>query len=278
MTTGNRIFAVIVLYKCTIEQSKTFASLFACQDIINFEGIIYDNSPDAEIDFCWIPLGFNYIHNPENPGLAVAYNFALEQAKSKGHEWLLLLDQDTVLPGEYFESIKNLQNIKNVVAYIPTVKSETDASLIISPTEVKMGGFIPKLNAMAGIQENKISGINSGTLVKVDFMASIGNFNPAFPLDMLDHWYFREIYKKNKKIFLLDSAVYQNLSVSDIENNMSVTRYKNFIAVESLFFSTGSFVQNILYRTRLLFRTIKFLKLKDKSYSQLTIQKIFKFW
>jgi hypothetical protein len=42
----------------------------------------------------------------------------------------------------------------------------------------------------------------------------MNGFNMNFSLDFLDHWYFREIFKSNKFIYVLNSTIYQSLSVS----------------------------------------------------------------
>ena len=55
---------------------------------------------------------------------------------------------------------------------------------------------------------------------------SIGFFNLEYPLDMLDHWYFREIKRNDKEIYLLNSNIKQELSIyGNFEENLSVSRY-----------------------------------------------------
>lgn len=109
-------------------------------------------------------------------------------------------------------------------------------------------------------------------------MKSIGGFNLSYALDMLDHWYFREIYKQGKYISLLEGVIFQNLSVSDnLEKNMSLNRYKNFVEVELKFFKSDSIKQYCFYKLRLFFRVIKQMRFMNKEYYRLTLKKCFHF-
>ena len=84
-----KILCVIVLYKCKLENSKSYQSLLQNNEETIF---VYDNSPISQEVH-----GENivYIHDSQNGGLSVAYNKAAQYARCNRFDWLLLLDQDT---------------------------------------------------------------------------------------------------------------------------------------------------------------------------------------
>ena len=90
MADRNRIVIVIVLYKTSLENSKTYTSLTKHIHLFKHEYslIIYNNSSEISI-----PEGYyTLINASENNKLTGAYNFALNFAETNLAEWLLLLD------------------------------------------------------------------------------------------------------------------------------------------------------------------------------------------
>lgn len=272
------LFLIIVLYNCKLETSQTYNSILKNNSFLNLNGVIYDNSVESQ-DIKIIPsIGdFEYKHNPENPGLAEAYNFALKRAVELKSKWLVLLDQDTYITADYLDQLANFDsnNHPDVVINIPVVKS-FDKEKLISPSMLRNGGFKPFNDIIYGVQNEKISGINSGTLINIDFLNSINQFNLLYPLDMLDHWYFREVYRRKKLVNIFNCEIFQNLSVQDgLEKNMSIKRYVGFVKAENLFFRTDSLNQYLLYKLRLIFRIFKQLRYKNKGYWKETLKILF---
>lgn len=66
---------------------------------------IYDNSPLPQEDALFLQQNVTYRHNPDNPGLATAYNEAIAFSQANQCELLLLLDQDTEVPASYFDTL-----------------------------------------------------------------------------------------------------------------------------------------------------------------------------
>ncbi|MDO9154723.1 MAG: hypothetical protein Q7U47_13640, partial [Paludibacter sp.] len=96
----NSIEIVIVLYQCSLDKSITFLSLKEQLDniSIDYELIIYNNDIHQKIE----DTKFLVENSEENKKLEGAYNFALDRAIKNGKNLILLLDQDTVIPGNYF--------------------------------------------------------------------------------------------------------------------------------------------------------------------------------
>jgi GT2 family glycosyltransferase len=234
------IFLVVVLYKTSLENSKTIDSLESItEEKVNL--FVFDNSPIRQYEsdnFDFKTFNIFYYHDATNPGLSVAYNAALNSATNTSYSWLLLLDQDTTLTLQYWHELKELDFQKlttSVVAVIPTVTS-LDGKSIIAPSKMFLGGICRPIKLSDGVVNTPISGINSGTLLNVSYMNSINGFSKKYTLDMLDHWYFRKIFKDGKSIYLMRSTICQDLSVfGNFEENVSVNRYKQMLRAEVVF-------------------------------------------
>ena len=278
---SEKIIIVIVLYKTLIKDSKTINSICNIKNFnknINIDFIIYDNNELSQSILTNLPFNAIYKHDKSNGGLASAYNFALDYCNKNQYNWLLLLDQDTELTNDYFNEIENcikeVTTNDDIVCVVPKIYSNKK---IISPVVFLPGGFIKQLKKdIKGTIFGKITGINSATLLKVDFINSIGSFNNIFKLDMLDYWYFSMIYKAKKLVYVLDCNISHNLSVMDY-SNVSIERYKNIIAAELTFFSNYcSIIDLILFKFRLVLRFVKqYIKLENKKFSILTLKTIF---
>lgn len=272
------IYIVIVLHNCKLEDSTTFNTLSNLLNV-KIQLMLYDNSPKKQFEFQDIHFKnfeIQYQHNPSNPGLAVAYNEALKQATSYKKKWLLLLDQDTLLTKEYIYELKNMifdSYSSNIVAFIPHVVSLNNSP--ISPSKMFIGGICKPIKSINGLSDSAITGINSGTILRIDYVHSINGFCIDFPLDMLDHWYFRKIYKDGKSVFVMKSTIKQNLSVfNNFEKNLPFIRYQQLIRAELLFNKDDSFPSLFIYKLRLLFRLSKQLRYKNKDYYKFTLSQI----
>ncbi|WP_313672188.1 hypothetical protein [Sphingobacterium multivorum] len=270
------------MYNSGFDSSETCLSILKNNKSIKLSGIIYDNSAQSNYDERYMKIGdFQYLHNKNNPGISEAYNYALQEALARGFKWMILFDQDSNFTESYFAKLNEVivisENMFSIKAFIPIVKSLNNS--IISPSKIGYGGFKSYNNYKLGVQEQCISGINSGTFINCDFFHKIGGFNVDYPLDFLDHWYFREIFRRKFNVYLFEGIVYQNLSVSSgLDQSISLKRYKSILNAECQFYGTDSFINFIFYKLRLIFRTIKLFKFKDKRYSKASFISIFRFW
>jgi GT2 family glycosyltransferase len=274
------ILIVVVLYKVNLYNSLTYNSLLKAFDIkpdifSSVSCIIYDNSPSQMYDCKENNFVYEYVHNSENGGLAAAYNYALDVSLTNNYDWILLLDQDTTLPSDFMSiNINNLKKMfydESVVAVISKVICN---NLVISPSK-DMFGKILNLKK-SGICDFPITAINSGSFIKTSFLKKIGGFNKIFKLDYLDHWLFHTIYSCGKKVFISETIIKHELSVSDFNKYISVERYKNILKAEALFFRLyKSKKDNLLYSLRLLIRIFKTLITVRNKYISLVALKHF---
>ncbi|MEH7109773.1 glycosyltransferase [Bacillus sp. JJ1764] len=274
------ITMVVVLYNVNPENCKTFHSLkqtlFSSHEPLkDINIILYDNSPDKH-DFT--PIGYegnhiSYVHDPRNLGIATAYNYALAQAVANGSKWLLLLDHDTELTADYFEKVLNLPDLpENVAAVVPKIISENTMISPVYTTSLRpLQGDRPK----EGLQEQEVMAINSGALLKVDFLQSIKGFNSSFPLDYLDHWLFHQVYAQQRKVWILPVTLEHELSVLDY-SRVSLKRYQSILNSEINFYQ--NYKQDLFpaYKKQLAKRFLKQLLLvKNKQIALYTLRKFF---
>jgi glycosyltransferase involved in cell wall biosynthesis len=275
-----KVTMVVVLYKLKPEESKTFQTLKKIIDSKNssfkdIELILYDNSPTKH-DFTPLDhegIHIRYYHDPRNLGIATAYNYAWTAAKGNNSKWLLLLDHDTELTHEYFNSILNLSDIpEKVVAIVPKINSE---NIMISPVYSDSLRPLKEERPTAGIQDRPVMAINSGALISVDFLNEINGFNEDFALDYLDHWIFYKIYEKERKVLLVDVSLEHELSVLDY-TRVSLQRYQSILSSEVNFYR--NFKKDLLpkYRIQLAKRFLKqVLTVKNKEIALLTLKRFF---
>ncbi|PKQ68748.1 hypothetical protein BZG01_03255 [Labilibaculum manganireducens] len=276
----NKITVVIVLYNSDVFCSKTLTSLSAIYyentDLFkNLNLIVYDNSEIRQNIESNLPFSIRYCHDLKNPGIAKPYNVALKYAVQTSSRWLMLLDQDTELTEEYFREMSffvEQDNLDDIVAIVPKVRCQ---NRIVSPTRSFLGGvqrYIDLSTKGTFTYVDKLTGINSCTMLLVSYIESLGGFEESFHLDMLDHWYFNMINKQQKKIFILDVFIEHSLSIYNYDSEMSVGRYENIINSEIRFHKNYShYLSNIVFVIRLIFRGLyQLLFLDNKEYGKLT--------
>lgn len=275
-----KLTLVIVLYKQRPEESKTFLTLKQTllsldKELENIDVIIYDNSPEKQE---FNPLSLkglhtSYIHDPRNLGIVPAYNYAWTAAKENGSQWLLLLDHDTELTELYIRGILNLPEMGlEVAAVVPKIISE---NTMISPVYSDSLRPLKEERPKEGLQEKPVMAINSGALIRLEFLNEIGGFNLDFPLDYLDHWLFYEIYAKGYSVWLLDVTLEHELSVMDY-SRVSLARYQSILNSEVSFYQNYKNDLFPSYRKQLVKRFLKqALTVKNKKIALATLLRIF---
>lgn len=276
------IVAVIVLYKVQARDATAFLTLTGANSGFSkwrnaLHVLVYDNTPEGG-DPGPLPESVQYESAGRNSGIAAAYNRALDIAQYHGCPWLLLLDQDTVLPENFLESLmdelKEYEANPEIVAVVPIVRS---GGIVVSPKRVWFFGLKTFQKTPRGIQNAEIASINSGTAIRCDFVRSIGGFSRAYWLDYLDHWLFRQIYAAGKKVAVSDCILEHNLSVQDYRRNIDLARYRSILAGESAFMTAHkSKLQIPVYLLRLLARSAKLAIQRQPDLALLTVAMIAK--
>lgn len=276
------IFAVVVLYKCTIDSSETINSLknsLANLSIpVEFEIIVIDNGEvDQAVDVVDLE-NFKYVRGDNRNGLAGAYNTALNLARKKNGKWLLLLDQDTTITSDFIFNLVSESCVASgdVAAIIPTIYSN---GIIVSPAKEYIGGVLRGQKPVhAPVTVDNIFAIGSCSLVRVSFFEDTNGFTSKFKIDSLDRWLYNQICLRGKKVRILTSIINHNLSIFDTKTFVSKSRYEGILQAELLFMSEyRSTIDMVVYKMRLLYRSLKhFITLSDKMISIIDLKFFFK--
>ena len=244
------ILPILVLYEIGLGGSSTFHTF---RDSARLAGgdpnviVVYDNSKVRQVSTDEETRLLAYKHDPDNSGLAAAYNWGLNLAQQRGFSWLLLLDQDTRLPVTFvptlMRAVLQYSTDETVAAIVPFA---TDNGVSISPKRVRVGHRTSLTSPIPKIADYEVTAINSGAAVRVSFVTMIGGFNPTYRLDCLDHWFFRQVYANGNKAALLDETLEHNLSVSDYRHQVSLDRYRSILRAEVNF--APQFLSTKLFR------------------------------
>jgi GT2 family glycosyltransferase len=280
------IVAILIVYNCRIQESKTLNSLLQNytahpEAFKDFKLIIYDNSLSKQTNTIQIPFEHDYIHDPSNRGLAVAYNYALRHALEESRDWLLLLDQDSCLPGDFICKLRDdlsvVEGEKAVAAIVPKMRYN---EIIFSPARVSYGGIVRAVDMIhKGLCTYKNAyAIGSCCIVRVSFLKKVGGFNEQFPIDCLDRWLFLVINESGSKVYVTDSIIDHELSVMNYDMFMSESRYRSILKSETLFMKIyKSRIENYIFYLRLIKRAAhQFFTVNNKKYSLMTLRHLSK--
>ena len=276
---ANLVQCVVVLYKQDPAQAHSLTSLLSiCHDdpaiASRLSITVHDNSPDPAPPERRRFLGnIDYWSTPHNPGLAVAYNRALEIARSRDIPWLLTLDQDTVIDRNFL--LRLLAALEsdvpaNVCAFVPEL---VHGGIVLSPQIAGRVLYHRLPFGFYGIPERPVVAFNSASCLKVQAVAEIGGFPEAYWLDFLDHIVYYRLQAAGGRVWVLDAQLEHSLSSQNLESDMSTSRYANVLAAEWRYVrDTNSTKGRLIHRVRLLKRTVLHaLRLKNKQFAQLTL-------
>lgn len=267
----NSVLFILVLYKTTVQESVTFTTLnkLLQNTILQKQLFIYNNSPEIPITSA---CGIIQIAS-KNEMLAGAYNAGLQYAQSHNFRWIILLDQDTEITAAYINAVHAfIKNPQKAVAAVPTIQNN---NRILSPF-----WYNPNKGPFANISRQPkhnecLTAFNSGVILKVEFLLSLGGFNAQYPLDYLDYWYFHKVYLLKQEVAILHATLTHSLSVLNYRENITKERYKSLLAAEKQFATQLGEKAICYYKLRLLGRCVK-LCIKMPQYIGITLRSVIK--
>ncbi|MGH9588342.1 MAG: hypothetical protein ACRD3F_15435 [Acidobacteriaceae bacterium] len=272
------ILAVMVRYNTPLHQSDTLRGV--CEAFVSnpafkdaFQFLIWDNSPEV-LTAPSLPIPFEYRHSRHNIGIAGAFNSATQIARERGHAWMLLLDQDTKVHAGFFDAMlrwtAELENRSYIALIAPTVRS---GNLIVSPREYLFNRHRAYPDPTPGIATGEAFAINSGAVVRVAALRSIGGFSTDFWLDYSDIYVCHQFYLRDYKIWrATDAELDHEMSVRDYDRLMTPARYINYSYAETAFNDIYKGVlENWTQNLRLVARTIRQRRqYKNRAFSRIT--------
>jgi len=275
------IQCVVVLYRCSFADSDTMTSLAELcvrhsELAQRMALLVYDNSPEPQTEPLdrWSFGAIEYHHAEKNDGLAVAYNRALSMARAGGLEWLLLLDQDTVLNPELMPAMfSTLASAvpTEVCAIVPRLMGE---GRLLSPQIVGRLHNVDYPAAETEISRSQVTAFNAAACLRVRAVEAIGGFPGEYWLDYLDHVMFHRLQAAGGRVLILNLVMQHRLSVHSLDTGMSLDRYANLLAAEWRFIrETGTGGGPVVHRLRLLKRALsQRMQLKNKAYAASTLR------
>lgn len=241
-----KLLAVIVIFKMQPSESPTFQSLILSRNLSNrtpaeMSILVWDNTPNGQNPGD-LPSDIRYVSAPHNPGLSPAYNHAMRVAQDEGFEWLVTLDQDTILPENFLARIadiaEQLKDDKTVAAILPQIVGSKKR---ISPFRFVLKALplaIP--HGFVGVPAGPIYGVNSAATLRVESLQRIDGYNPFFPLDISDLDLFHRLSLAGMSVYVAgDVIVPHDFSLLNKRGRMSLQRYRNLLRDECAFWDTS---------------------------------------
>lgn len=251
------IMAVLVLYGRRVEDAASWPTLrtWIEDDEAKLRRcLIHDNSPTPLTDTTLLPDGAFLVHDPANGGTAGAYVAAARDAAQAGCDWLLLLDQDTILPVDYLDrAVQASAAVPNALILIPRIRHDNQ---LVSPAIITGSGSVRPVADPRGA-EGVPTAISSGALVRRSVVADI-RFPPELWLDYVDHWLFLDVARRGGTIAVIDTDLSHDLSIRT-PRALSVTRLRSILAAERTFYAAFGGRARAMLPIRRLIRAARYM-------------------
>lgn len=191
---ADEVLVVVVLYGDQSGPCLSLKSLMAHPEAHRMAWVIWDNLPLAHMKtqlqnwFANEASGcidrWHYEAHADNPGLSRAYLSAATKAHEWGCTWMLLADQDTHFPSDWWDGYSHAIEVGKFGLAVPQLFS---SGLCISPAVHRLGLSRPNPRPMVGeINLYRLMPVNSGMLIRVSDYQQCGGHIPEVRLDFSD--------------------------------------------------------------------------------------------
>jgi rhamnosyltransferase len=185
----------IILYYPTndeIKRAKNYSTIFS-------DVYVYDNTPEVNLYSYFNAQGINYYFNNRNDGMSVALNYICKQAIRDGYDFIITMDQDSIITNE---------SLLQIQRYISN--SDMSEIGIIAPTIIY--NQLDKKEDISNKVETIDWTITSGSAINLSVYNNTDGFDENYFIDRLDYDYCFNLRKRNKKIIRLSWVyLYQEL-------------------------------------------------------------------
>lgn len=183
-----RVIAVIPTFRA---DAALFEGLRACSTQVHSIIIVDDGSPDdnggvlrrVEED------GWELIRSPSNRGIAAAINVGIRLALDRGADYVLTLDQDTVLPHHY---------VSDCITAFRMADAATNLGIVCTD-RINGQPSIPEQYTAQGLGLVR-EAIQSGFLISAECLAACGLFDERLFIDAVDTEYCLRIAQHGYRI------------------------------------------------------------------------------
>ena len=209
---GTTVAAVVVIFNPDDRFKKLLLSVIEQVDKI----WIINNQPNFDVDK-FITNGqvecedkTTVIENKQNIGLAAAQNQGIKLALADGLDWVLLLDQDSILNKSFVKNMLHAARIYDNEGHIGflTPRHESDDGSPSVPTYSKGLFLKPKRYHMnlTEIDDSLLFGMASGSFIPNKRFKEIGLMREDFWIDYIDYEFSFRVRKQGYKILGVGGA------------------------------------------------------------------------
>ena len=138
------------------------------------------------------------VENGENLGLPVNYNRAAHMAHDEGFQWLLTMDQDTVIPEGMIDAFLQYAPMKNVAVIGPAIWNVNRVSI----DEVRAA-----LPDEPYTYVDEFGCISSASMNRVDTLLQLGGFDEKLFIDWVDFDYCKNVQIHGYDILRVNSCI-----------------------------------------------------------------------
>lgn len=152
---------------------------------------LFDNST-KEIKLPKLPKNVVYMTEHVNKGIAYALNRMMERAESEGYDWLVTMDQDSVLPDNLVQAYLEHVNDDNIAIICPQVIDVRRDYMEIKSTPTEE--FVPEC-------------ITSGSCTSIKVWKKLGGFDEWLFIDLVDNEFCKRVVASGYKILQLNNLL-----------------------------------------------------------------------
>lgn len=151
----------------------------------------------------------------ENKGIAYAQNFGIKKSQSQNSDWVLTLDQDTVLPTNYVRKIMNnsFPNNAGIISGKFVDRSWTEFSTQVYEE--------PKIEEVHDI-------ISSGNIIDIHAWHKVGGFDEKLFIDYVDFDFDYKLSRFGYAIYRVNDVVFEH----EIGNGVPESGMKTFLGLK----------------------------------------------
>jgi GT2 family glycosyltransferase len=273
-----RALAVVVLYRTSFDESKTIAGLaqaFQEDPMLKqqLDVLVWDNGPEAQEE-SRLPFLATYRHSTVNEGVSGAYNAAIEAAAQRDCGWLLLLDDDTSVTGEFLRGMLShaveTADEQRIAAVVPFLLTGT---FCMSPRLWRFARHVPLPRpAGAYTEKRSIFAANSGSLMRTRALEAIGGYSSRFWLDYSDIEVFHRLHQCEYSVRIAGNlSLEHEMAMLDYDRQMTPGRFATFLAAESDFMDLyRGPAERAMYLLRLAARILHQRSYADQTFARLS--------
>ena len=245
---GTNVAAVVVIFNPDDRFSKLLLSVIGQVDKI----WIIDNQPNS-VSCSFLKdeqihqrNNITLLENNKNVGLATAQNQGIKLALADGVDWVLLLDQDSILDKDF---VKNMLNTareyknKEELGFL-TPRHEFDDGRPSVPTYSKGLFLKPRRYHMssAEIDDTLLFGMASGSFIPRHTLEDVGLMREELWIDYIDYEFSFRVRKRGYRILGVGGA--------RLNHRLGITNYLKILGKEFPYQVHPAFRRYTIYRNR----------------------------